>query len=87
MVVEVVRGILPIAIGITNQRETAAIWDRATGKHLQCHRLAGSTNRRRCAVMKHAGKEAMVKEKTGLLLDLFHGPQTCLDTRPGRWRT
>ena len=26
------RGNLPIAIGITNQRETAVIWDRATGK-------------------------------------------------------
>ena len=26
------RGNLPIAIGITNQRETAIIWDRATGK-------------------------------------------------------
>ena len=26
------RGSLPIAIGITNQRETAIIWDRATGK-------------------------------------------------------
>ena len=25
-------GSLPIAIGITNQRETAVIWDRSTGK-------------------------------------------------------
>ena len=35
-------GTRPLAIGITNQRETAIIWDRATGTPSMCHRLAGS---------------------------------------------
>ena len=76
------RGILPIAIGITNQRETAVIWDRATGKPI--HNAIVWQDRRTadiCAVMKHAGKEAMVKEKTGLLLDpYFTATKACLDS-------
>ena len=66
------RGSLPIAIGITNQRETAVIWDRATGKPI--HNAIVWQDRRTadiCAVMKNAGKEAMVTEKTGLLLDPY----------------
>ena len=63
---------IPIAVGITNQRETAVIWDRFTGKPIynaivwQDRRTAGI-----CADMKSAGKEAMVTEKTGLLLDPY----------------
>ena len=63
-------GSLPVAIGITNQRETAIIWDRATGRPIhnaivwQDRRTANS-----CAVMKNAGSEAIVTAKTGLLLD------------------
>ncbi len=66
------RGSLPIAIGITNQRETAVIWDRANGKPIynaivwQDRRTANI-----CAAMKNAGKESMVSEKTGLLLDPY----------------
>ena len=66
------RNSLPIAIGITNQRETAIIWDRATGKPIynaivwQDRRTADI-----CTVMKNSGKEAMVVEKTGLLLDPY----------------
>ncbi|MEK9962473.1 MAG: FGGY family carbohydrate kinase, partial [Rhodobiaceae bacterium] len=66
------RGNLPIAIGITNQRETAIIWDRATGKPI--HNAIVWQDRRTadiCAVMKNAGHEAMVTEKTGLLLDPY----------------
>ena len=66
------RGSLPIAIGITNQRETAIIWDRATGKPI--HNAIVWQDRRTadiCAVMKNAGKEAMVTEKTGLILDPY----------------
>ena len=66
------RGNLPIAIGITNQRETAVIWDRATGKPI--HNAIVWQDRRTadiCAAMKNAGKEAMVTEKTGLLLDPY----------------
>lgn len=63
---------MPIAIGITNQRETAVIWDRATGKPI--HNAIVWQDRRTadiCAVMKNAGKESMVREKTGLLLDPY----------------
>ncbi|MGC6519676.1 MAG: glycerol kinase GlpK [Candidatus Puniceispirillaceae bacterium] len=66
------RGGLPLAIGITNQRETAVIWDRATGKPI--HNAIVWQDRRTadiCAVMKNAGKEAMVTERTGLLLDPY----------------
>ena len=66
------RGNLPIAIGITNQRETAIIWDRATGKPI--HNAIVWQDRRTadiCAVMKRAGNEPMVTEKTGLLLDPY----------------
>ena len=60
------------AIGITNQRETALIWDRATGKAIhnaivwQDRRTAGL-----CAKLKAAGHEAAVTRKTGLLLDPY----------------
>ena len=67
-----IRGSLPIAIGITNQRETAIIWDRATGEPI--HNAIVWQDRRTadiCAVMKNAGHEPMVTEKTGLLLDPY----------------
>ena len=66
------RGSMPIAIGITNQRETAVIWDRATSKPI--HNAIVWQDRRTadiCAAMKIAGKESMVTEKTGLLLDPY----------------
>ena len=66
------RGSLPIAIGITNQRETAVIWDRATGKAI--HNAIVWQDRRTadiCASMKNAGHEEMVTAKTGLLLDPY----------------
>ena len=65
-------GSMPLAIGITNQRETAVIWDRTTGKPI--HNAIVWQDRRTanvCAVMKNAGKEPMVTEKTGLLLDPY----------------
>jgi glycerol kinase len=60
------------AIGITNQRETLVVWDRETGKPLhpaivwQCRRSTAI-----CERLKEAGHEAMVREKTGLLLDPY----------------
>lgn len=60
------------AIGITNQRETAVVWDRATGQPLmnaivwQDRRTAETTN-----ALKHDGCETMITEKTGLLLDPY----------------
>jgi glycerol kinase len=60
------------AIGITNQRETVVVWDRHTGKAI--HRAIVWQDRRTadfCAELKAAGHEAMVSEKTGLLLDPY----------------
>jgi len=60
------------AIGITNQRETVVVWDRRTGKAI--HRAIVWQDRRTagfCAELKAAGHEAMVTEKTGLLLDPY----------------
>jgi glycerol kinase len=66
------RGTIPTAIGITNQRETAIIWDRATGAPIynaivwQDRRTADI-----CQVLKNGGLETTVTEKTGLLLDPY----------------
>jgi glycerol kinase len=60
------------AIGITNQRETTLVWDRATGKPL--HRAIVWQDRRtteRCAALKAEGHEARVRAKTGLVLDPY----------------
>ena len=60
------------AIGITNQRETAVVWDRRTGKPV--HRALVWQDRRTaplCDQLREAGHEAMVREKTGLLLDPY----------------
>ena len=65
-------GSLPIAIGITNQRETAVIWDRSTGKAI--HNAIVWQDRRTadiCTAMKNAGHEELVTAKTGLLLDPY----------------
>lgn len=59
-------------IGITNQRETVVLWDRATGQPV--HNAIVWQDRRtadRCAALKRAGHEAMVQERTGLLLDPY----------------
>ncbi|MBV1867826.1 MAG: glycerol kinase GlpK [Marinosulfonomonas sp.] len=61
-----------VAIGITNQRETVVVWDRATGKPV--HNAIVWQDRRTadlCARLKDAGHEGMVTEKTGLLLDPY----------------
>ena len=59
-------------IGITNQRETAILWDRATGDPI--HRAIVWQDRRTasdCARLKEEGAEAEVRERTGLLLDPY----------------
>ncbi len=59
-------------IGITNQRETVVVWERATGKPI--HRAIVWQDRRTaklCAQMKAAGEEEGVREKTGLLVDPY----------------
>jgi glycerol kinase len=60
------------AIGITNQRETTIVWDRATGKPI--HNAIVWQDRRThdaCAALARAGHERMVSERTGLLLDPY----------------
>jgi len=60
------------AIGITNQRETTLIWERATGKPI--HNAIVWQDRRTasiCARLKTAGHEKTVTKKTGLLLDPY----------------
>ena len=60
------------AIGITNQRETSMLWERASGKAL--HNAIVWQDRRtadRCAQLKADGREARVRELTGLTLDPY----------------
>ncbi|HEX8109193.1 MAG TPA: glycerol kinase GlpK, partial [Kofleriaceae bacterium] len=60
------------AIGITNQRETTVVWDRATGQAV--HRAIVWQDRRtaaRCAELTAAGKGPRVRELTGLTLDPY----------------
>jgi glycerol kinase len=60
------------AIGITNQRETAVVWERSTGKPI--HRAIVWQDRRTaeaCARLKSDGAEDLVRQRTGLLLDPY----------------
>ena len=75
------------ALGITNQRETVVVWDRASAQPIapaivwQDRRTAD-----RCDALRAAGNEAKVRERTGLLLDpYFSGTKLAwlLDQVPG----
>ncbi|AMY68433.1 glycerol kinase GlpK [Frigidibacter mobilis] len=60
------------AIGITNQRETVLVWDRATGAPI--HRAIVWQDRRTaglCAELREAGHEPDITYRTGLLLDPY----------------
>jgi len=60
------------AIGITNQRETTLLWDRASGKPI--HNAIVWQDRRtadRCAELRRERHEALITDKTGLLLDPY----------------
>jgi glycerol kinase len=60
------------AIGITNQRETVVIWDKATGEPI--HNAIVWQDRRTakyCEQLKKQGLEEKFAEKTGLLLDPY----------------
>jgi len=60
------------AIGITNQRETAVVWERSTGRPI--HRAIVWQDRRtapECGRLKGEGAEMLVRERTGLLLDPY----------------
>jgi glycerol kinase len=60
------------AIGITNQRETTALWRRSTGRPVS--RAIVWQDRRTtdaCAALKAQGREPWVRERTGLVLDPY----------------
>jgi glycerol kinase len=60
------------AIGITNQRETVIVWDRATGKAI--HPAIVWQDRRtasKCAELEESGVGEAVSNKTGLVLDPY----------------
>ena len=75
------------AIGITNQRETVVVWDKATGAPI--HNAIVWQDRRTaamCQKLKKAGHEKVFSKKTGLLLDpYFSGTKLAwlLDTVKG----
>lgn len=60
------------AIGITNQRETAIVWDKKTGEPIynaivwQCRRTADI-----CEDLKRRGLEEYIRENTGLVVDAY----------------
>jgi glycerol kinase len=76
------------AIGITNQRETSLLWERAA-KGEPVHRAIVWQDRRtseRCAELKRAGLEPLFRARTGLVLDpYFSGTKVewLLDHVPG----
>jgi glycerol kinase len=75
------------AIGITNQRETTVVWDRATGSAV--HRAIVWQDRRTsdiCTRLKAEGHEPAITGKTGLIIDpYFSGTKVAwiLDHVPG----
>ncbi len=67
-----IRGAELDGIGIANQRETVVAWDPATGEPL--HRALVWQDRRtaaRCEELREAGREELVRERTGLVLDPY----------------
>ena len=60
------------AIGITNQRETIVVWEKATGKPVhnaivwQCRRTAPF-----CEQLEKDGMDEIIREKTGLIIDAY----------------
>ncbi len=59
-------------IGITNQRETAIIWDRNTGNPVY-NAIVWQDRRTSeyCDELKQTGNESLIREKTGLVLDAY----------------
>jgi glycerol kinase len=75
------------ALGVTNQRETTLVWDRATGQPI--HNAIVWQDRRTaktCAALKADGAEALVRDKAGLVLDPYFSASKLayiLDAVPG----
>lgn len=60
------------AIGITNQRETAVVWDRASGRPI-CPAIVWQDRRTAsyCDELKDKGHSDTIRQKTGLLIDAY----------------
>lgn len=60
------------AIGITNQRETTVVWDRASGKPI-CNAIVWQDRRTAdtCDKLKAAGYEKLFQARTGLVVDAY----------------
>ncbi|KIQ54317.1 glycerol kinase GlpK, partial [Meiothermus taiwanensis] len=61
-----------VALGITNQRETTVLWERATGRPV--HRAIVWQDRRTapiCDELRKEGYEALFRQKSGLVLDAY----------------
>jgi glycerol kinase len=80
-------GIVPAGIGLTNQRETTLIWERATGRPV--HAALVWQDRRGaalCAAMKADRRESELSARTGLLADPYFSVfklTWLLDNAPG----
>src|SRR5207249_962213 len=64
--------VVPAALGITNQRETVCVWERATGRPL--HRAIVWQDRRtaaRCRQLVKQRRAALVRQRTGLVIDPY----------------
>lgn len=76
-----------VGIGITNQRETAVVWDRKTGHPV--HNAIVWQDRRtaaHCDKLRAAGSDQLIQDKTGLLLDAYFSATKIawiLDNVPG----
>jgi glycerol kinase len=75
------------AIGVTNQRETTVVWERATGRPVANAIVWQSrVTAARCDALRAAGHEPLFRERTGLPIDAyFSGPKIAeiLDRTPG----
>ena len=60
------------AIGITNQRETVVVWDKNTGQPIY-NAIVWQDKRtaKYCDSLKKEGKSAMIRQKTGLVIDAY----------------
>ena len=60
------------AIGITNQRETTVVWERETGRPIHPAVVWQSrASAEICDELRRAGREPLVRERTGLLIDAY----------------
>lgn len=78
------------AVGLTNQRETTLIWDRRTGEPI-APAIVWQDRRTTdiCLNMQKAGKEVLIREKTGLRIDPYFSAtkiRWLLDSVPGAQR-